>query len=77
MTAADPGKPTLELEDCVSNRPGHSDHLLAEKGFCQAQAYRRLRTAGWVYQQPEQGTIALNRGYSAAEQLHFAATAAL
>ena len=42
------GKASTELEDWVSQRPGHPDHLLSEKGFCEAHAYQRLHTAGWV-----------------------------
>ena len=45
LTAAPAGKPSTEVEDCVSERPGHPDHLLAQKGFCEAHAYQRLRTA--------------------------------
>ena len=39
LTVADATKPSIELEDCVSMRLGHPDHLLAEKGFCAAHAY--------------------------------------
>ncbi|KJC38034.1 hypothetical protein UP09_26635 [Bradyrhizobium sp. LTSP885] len=76
MTAAAAGAPMVELEDCVSLRPGHPDHLLAEKGFCEAHAYQRLRTAGWVSAQAQPGTIPLYRCYNAREQSHFASNAA-
>jgi hypothetical protein len=72
MTVADEAKPSVELEDCVSERPGHPDHLLAEKGFCEAHQYQRLRTAGWVYSKSQQQTIPLYRCYNAKEQSHFA-----
>jgi hypothetical protein len=75
MTVADAGKPFLELEDCVSERPRHPDHLLAEKGFCESHGYQRLRTAGWVYTQAQPGTIPLYRCYSARDQSHFASNA--
>lgn len=75
MTVADAGAPTVELEDCVSQRPGHPDHLLAEKGFCEAHAYQRLRTAGWVYAAPRPGTLPLYRCYSARDRSHFASNA--
>lgn len=75
MTIADAAKPTVELEDCISNRPRHPDHLLAEKGFCAAHQYQRLRTAGWVYSQPQEQTIPLYRGYNATEHSHFASNA--
>jgi hypothetical protein len=72
MTTADATKPTLEVEDCVSGRPGHPDHLLAEKGFCEAHQYQRLRTAGWIYTTPQAQTIPLYRCYNAKEHSHFA-----
>ncbi|QDQ83513.1 hypothetical protein [Paraburkholderia megapolitana] len=72
MTAAPGGVASVELEDCVSQRPGHPDHLLAEKGFCEAHAYQRLRTAGWVYAQSAPNTIPLYRCYDARMQSHFA-----
>jgi hypothetical protein len=72
MTRADPAKPSVELEDCVSQRPRHPDHLLAEKGFCEAHQYQRLRTAGWVYSNAQEQTIPLYRCYNAKEQSHFA-----
>jgi hypothetical protein len=49
MTSAPAGQPSAELEDCVSAHGGHLDHLLAQKGFCEAHTYQRLRTAGWVF----------------------------
>ena len=75
MTVADAGAPTIELEDCVSLRPGHPDHLLAEKGFCAAHAYQRLRTAGWVFAETRPNTVPLYRCYNAREQSHFASNA--
>jgi hypothetical protein len=56
-------------------RPGHPDHLLAEKGFCAARDYQRLRTAGWVYAETQPDTIPLYRCYNAQEQSHFASNA--
>jgi hypothetical protein len=76
MTVADATKPSVELEDCVSQRPGHPDHLLAEQGFCHAHAYQRLRTAGWVYSKPQAQTIALYRCYNARDHSHFASNEA-
>jgi hypothetical protein len=72
MTVADAAKPSVELEDCVSQRPGHPDPLLAEKGFCAAHQYQRLRTAGWVYSQPQDQPVPLYRCYNAQEHSHFA-----
>ena len=72
MTVAPGDKSSVEVEDCVSDRPGHPDHLLAEKGFCEARKYQRLRTAGWIYAQEQPDTIPLYRCYNAAEQSHFA-----
>jgi hypothetical protein len=76
MTAADAAKPSVELEDCVSQRPGHPDHLIAEREFCAAHQYLRLRTAGWVYGRPQEQTIPLYRCYNAREQSHFASNQA-
>lgn len=72
LMTAPPSAPSVKLEDCVSQRPGHPDHLLAEKGLCSAQNYQRLRTAGWVYAQPQPDTLPLYRCYNAAEHSHFA-----
>jgi hypothetical protein len=75
LTATQEQPPTIELEDCVSERPGHPDHLLAEKGFCESHGYQRLRTAGWVYAQARAETVPLYRCYNAKEQSHFASNA--
>jgi hypothetical protein len=74
MTAAVASKPMVELEDCVSQWPGHPDHLLDAKGVCEADPYhfQRLRTAGWVYRDPQERTVPLYRCYSAQERSHFA-----
>jgi hypothetical protein len=63
MTVADPGKSTVELEDCVSEWPGHPDHMLDQKGVCEADRFhfQRLRTAGWVYRKPQEQTIPIYR----------------
>jgi hypothetical protein len=74
MTVAPAGKLSVELEDCVSERPGHPDHMLAEKGFCEARGYQRLRTAGWVFAGQQPDTASLYRCYSSAEQSHFASS---
>lgn len=75
MTTAPQGEPSVELEDCVSQRPGHPDHLLAEKGFCDMHAYQRLRTAGWIYEKAVPGTVPLYRCYDARMSSHFASNA--
>jgi hypothetical protein len=72
MTAADPRQPSVELEDCVSQWPGHPDHILIEKGVCERHGYQRLRTAGWVFSGPQPGTQPLYRCYSDSEKSHFA-----
>ncbi|WP_174301622.1 hypothetical protein [Caulobacter sp. S45] len=73
MTAAPTGQASSELEDCVSARPGHPDHLIAKKGFCEVHAYQRLRTAGWVYSGQEFNTQPLYQCYAEAEHSDFAA----
>ncbi len=72
-TAAPSGEPSVELEDCVSERPGHPDHLLAKKGFCEARAYQRLRTAGWVFVAQKPNTQPLYQCYADVDRSHFAA----
>ncbi len=72
MTVADPTKPSVELEDCVSNWPGHPDHMLDHKGNCEAGHYQRLRTAGWVYSKPQEQTIPLYACVNEQEHSHFA-----
>jgi hypothetical protein len=76
MTVADTGGSTVELEDCVSMRPRHPDHLLAEKGLCAAHAYQRLRTAGWSMRRRGQTRSRFIACYNAQEQSHFASNAA-
>lgn len=73
LTTAPSGYSSVELEDCVSDRPGHPDHILAKKGFCEAHAYRRLRTAGWVFATQKPATQALYQCYNDAEHSHFSA----
>jgi hypothetical protein len=72
MTVAPAAAAAVELEECVSMRPRHPDHMIAEKGFCAAHQYELLRTAGWVFGAPNQHTVPLYRCYAAAEQSHFA-----
>lgn len=72
MTVAPAGMPSVELEDCVSQWPGHPDHMLETKGTCDAGHYNRLRTAGWVYCKPQEQTISLYRCYNAQDKSHFA-----
>ncbi len=72
MTAPHPSEPSVLLEDCVSHWPGHPDHLLTSDGSCQSGGYTRLRSAGWVYQEPQLDTLPLYRCYNPAGQHHFA-----
>ncbi len=46
MTAPDSKEASIELEECVSQWPGHADRILIQKGVCATQGYRRLRSAG-------------------------------
>ena len=75
MTAPDPARPTVELEECVSTFAGPPDHILIQKGICEKNGYRRLRSAGFVYATAHADTQPLYRCYSAAEHSHFAANA--
>jgi hypothetical protein len=66
------GKATVELDDCVSQWPGHPDHMLETATVCKAGHYQRLRTAGWVYATAQEGTIPIYRCYNAQDHSHFA-----
>jgi len=72
MTVGDPSKASVQLEDFISQWPGHPDHMVEEKSYCEAGHYQRLRTAGWVYSKPQDHTIPLYRCYNAHEHSHFA-----
>jgi hypothetical protein len=73
MTAPDPAKPTVELEECISKWPGSPDHILIQKGVCEKNGYQRLRSAGFVYAAAQPNTQPLYRCYSDSEKSHFAA----
>jgi Ricin-type beta-trefoil lectin domain-like len=74
MTAPDPSKPTVELEECVSQSPGRPDHILTEKGVCETHDYKRLRSAGFIYSAAQPNTQSLYRCYSETEKSHFASS---
>jgi hypothetical protein len=76
MTAADSANPSVELQDCVSQWPGHPDHFLETKSACDAGKYQRLRPAGFVYAKPQEHTVPLYRCYNAQDRSHFASNAA-
>ena len=73
MTAPDPKRASIELEECVSQWPGHPDRILIQKGVCETQGYRRLRSAGFVFSAAQPNTQPLYRCYSDTEKSHFAA----
>jgi hypothetical protein len=75
MTAPDPGKPTVELEECLSKWPGHPDRILIQKDVCEKNDYLRLRSAGFIYSNERPNTQPLYRCYSEAEHAHFASNA--
>jgi hypothetical protein len=73
MTIANAGgKATVELEDCVSKWPGRPDHLLGERGFCEAHDFQRLRTAGFAYSAPQEQTVPLYLCDDEQDHSHFA-----
>jgi hypothetical protein len=72
MTGPDRRSKTVELEECVSQWPGHPDHILFEKGVCEMHGYERLRNAGFVFATEHPDTRPLYRCYSDAEKSHFA-----
>jgi hypothetical protein len=72
LTMADPAEASIELEDCVRQRSGHADHLLAHKGECEAHGYQRLRRAGFVYVKQQRDTQPLYQCDGELENSHFA-----
>jgi hypothetical protein len=74
MTVADAKRPSVELEDCVSQQGAHLDHVLMPRDTCEGRGYQRQRTVGWVFSTPQPGTQPLYGCYSEAEKSHFAAS---
>jgi hypothetical protein len=72
LTMADPAEASVELEDCIKAQSGRTDHLLAARGECEAQGYRRLRSAGFVYAKPQADTQPLYQCHAEADNAHFA-----
>jgi hypothetical protein len=66
--------PAVKLEECVSDWPGPPDHLLTNDGTCIYEGYMRLRTAGWVYRNPQPSTGPVYRCFSQSEKNHFASS---
>jgi hypothetical protein len=73
MTAPDSKQGSVELEECVSQWPGHPDRILIQKGVCETQGYKRLRSAGYIFSAAQPNTQPLYRCYSDSEKSHFAA----
>ena len=69
----EPKEASTELEECVSQGAGHLDHILIQKGVCETQGYKRLRSAGFVFAAEQPNTQPLYRCYSDSEKSHFAA----
>jgi hypothetical protein len=72
MTAPDPTKSTVELEECISKWPGPPDRILIQKGVCEKSGYEPLRSAGFVFSAAQTNTQPLYRCYSESEHSHFA-----
>lgn len=72
MTSADQRQPSVELEECVQEQPGWTDHLLTQKGECEGRGYQRQRDAGFVYAKEQLNTQPLYQCYAAADHSHFA-----
>lgn len=72
MTAPPSKEGSVELEECVSQWPGHPDHILIQKGVCETHGYRRLRSAGFIFSAAQLNTQPLYRCYSGSEKSHFA-----
>jgi hypothetical protein len=72
MTAPESKPGTVELEECISKWPGHPDRILIQKGVCETQDYKRLRSAGFIFTTTQPNTQPLYRCYSETEKSHFA-----
>jgi len=72
MMTAPPESKSTELEECVSQWPGHPDHILIQKSVCETQGYKRLRSAGFLFSTEQPNTQPLYRCYSDTEKSHFA-----
>lgn len=55
MTRPPEGKPSLKLEECVDGKR----YRLEVDGTCARAGARRLRTAGWIYESDQPGTVPL------------------
>ena len=73
MTAPDSKEKSIALEECVSQWPGHPDHILIQTGVCETHGYQRLRSAGFIFSTSQPNTQPLYRCYSDTEKSHFAA----
>jgi hypothetical protein len=76
MTKPHPTLPTNKLEDCSSTWPGHLEHMLTNDGTCAPAGYTRLRTAGWVFVNPQPNTVPIYRCWNPTQTHHFASTSA-
>lgn len=75
MTARPATDASVRLEDCVVRTPGGVDHMLEEQRYCDAGRYQRLRTAGWLFAHPRDGTVPLYRCYAPQDRSHFSSNA--
>jgi len=76
MTKAPTQYASTQLEECSSNWPGHPDNILTFNGTCAPYGYKRLRTAGWVFQSPQPNTVPIYRCFNPALVHHFASNQA-
>ncbi len=70
LTRAPDGVPSVKLAECVSDRSGQLEQMLAEDGACPA-GYIRERTAGWLFADPQPGTIPVYRCRAEPVTAHF------
>lgn len=74
MTKAPANAGSIKLQECYSNWPGHDDFLVTgDNGTAciNDAAYKRVRTAGWVYATAQPNTVPLYRCYNSVEKYHF------
>ena len=63
MTAADSKDGSTEREECVSQDPAARTTSI-QKGVCESQGYRGLRSAGFIFSAVQPNAQPLDRCYS-------------
>ena len=70
MTREPEGAASVKLAECASQGP--PDQMLADDEACRSLGYARVRTAGWLYTQPQPDSVPVYSCLSQPDQRHFA-----